>query len=222
MRLFYAETLNPRKACAVARHLQLPVEYVRVDLARQEQRQPGFLAMNPNAKVPVLQAQGRFIWEANAIMAHLAIVAGSPMWPREPQQQVELTRWLGWNSEHFSHYAGTLYFEHLVKPSLGWGDPDPQVVDEAIGYVRQYGAVLDDHLRGRQYLLGEQLTIADFAVAVTLPYAEAARIPLEAFPAVRRWHERLCELPAWLAPFPPESQSTDWCAAARAEAAASA
>ena len=49
------------------------------------------------------------------------------------------------------------------------------------------------------------LTIADFAVAVTLPYAEQAHIPIREFPDVQRWHGRLNELTAWREPFPQTS-----------------
>lgn len=58
MKLHYAETLNPRKACAVARHLEAPVEFVRVDLGKGEHTSPAFKALNPNAKVPVLEIDG--------------------------------------------------------------------------------------------------------------------------------------------------------------------
>ncbi len=50
--------------------------------------------------------------------------------------------------------------------------------------------------------MGDALTVADFSVAVTLPYAEQAGIPLAEFPAVARWHERLNALEAWREPFP--------------------
>ena len=72
MNLYYYETLNPRKACAVARYLNLPVEFVRVDLTRGEQKTPEFLALNPNGKVPVLRDGDWSVWEANAIMCYLS------------------------------------------------------------------------------------------------------------------------------------------------------
>lgn len=201
MKLYYAETLNPRKACAVARHLGSPVEFVPVDLGRGEHRQPAFLALNPNGKVPVLETAEGTIWEADAIMCHLAREAGSDLWPGDARQ-IEVVRWLSWNSAHFTRHAGTLYFEHLIKPHFGIGEPDTGATEEAVGYVRTYGRVLDDHLKGRRWLVGDAPTVADFAVAVALPYAEAARIPLEEFPAMRRWHDRLNEFPAWREPFP--------------------
>jgi glutathione S-transferase len=50
--------------------------------------------------------------------------------------------------------------------------------------------------------VGKTLTVADFSLAITLPYARAAHIPLGEFPAVQRWHETLCEIDAWREPFP--------------------
>jgi glutathione S-transferase len=82
------------------------------------------------------------------------------------------------------------------------GDPDPEVVEEATGFFKRFAAVLNDHLKGRAYLVSDALTVADFAVAVTLPYAEGARIPIAEFPEIERWHGRLSELPGWLEPFP--------------------
>lgn len=202
MKLFYAEVLNPRKVCALAKHLNAPVEFVRVDLRKGEQMSPAFRARNPNAKVPVLQDGDTVLWETDAIMCHLAWHAGSDMWPRDARQ-IDVIRWLSWNQAHFNRFAGQLYFEYVIKAKYGVGEPNPAKVDEATKFFRIFGAVLNDHLKGRAYLLGDDLTIADFSVAATLPYAREARLPLAEFPAIERWHSRLDALPAWHDPFPP-------------------
>jgi glutathione S-transferase len=201
MKLYYAETLSPRKACAVAIHLGSPVEFVRVNLGKGEHKLPAFLAINPNGKVPVLEDGATKLWEADAIMCYLARAAGSDLWPND-ERQVEVMRWLSWSAYHFTRHAGTLYFQHIIKPNFLGSAPDPQVVEEATGFFRQFAQVLNEHLRGRKFLVGDALTIADFSVAVTLPYAEKAKIPVACFPEIERWHARLEELPAWREPFP--------------------
>ncbi len=200
MKLYFAETMNSYKTCAVARYVDLDVKFHRLDLKKGEQRTPEFLAINPNGKAPALVDGDRTIWESNAIMCHLAIRAGSDLWP-QGDDQVEVVRWFSWAADHFCRFAGQLYFEHIIRAEFGMGDPDPEAVEEALGYVRRYGAILDNHLESRAYLLGDTLTIADFAVATVLPYAEGANIPLSEFPAVKQWHDRLMELPAWQSPF---------------------
>ncbi len=200
MKLYFAQTMNSYKTCAVARYLDLDVEFQRVDLQEGEQRSVAFLAINPNGKTPALVDGELRLWESNAIICYLAMKANSDLWPRD-EKQIDIIKWFNWSTDHFCRFAGDLYFEHIIRPQFGLGDPDPGVVETATGYVRRYGRILDDHLAQRRYLLGDLLTVADFAVATTLPYAQEAKIPLDEFPAMRRWHDRLMELPAWQSPF---------------------
>jgi glutathione S-transferase len=200
-KLYYAETLNPRKACAVAKHLNSPVEFVHVHLGKGEHKTHDFTALNPNQKVPVLDIGGRTIWESNAIMCFLARFAGSDMWP-DDDRQVEVMRWLHWDALHFLPVTGVYYFEHIIKPMLGMGGPDAAAIEKARAGFMRFGAVLNDHMRGRKFLACDTITVADFAVAITFPYAEKAHIPVAEFPEIQRWHERLSELPAWREPFP--------------------
>jgi glutathione S-transferase len=202
MKLYYDETLNARKPCVLARHLGLPVEYRRVRLARGEHRTPDFLALNPNGRVPVLQDQDLVLWEANAILCHLSIAAGSDLWPAQPRQQVEVHRWLSWDAAHFTQHGSTLYFEHVIKPALGLGPTDAQAVEGARAQFAAAAAVLEAHLQDRDFALGDRLSVADFALSAALPWAEPAQLPLEDFPAIGRWRARLQALPAWADPFP--------------------
>ena len=204
MKLYYSDTLNPRKACAVARHLKLPVEFIHVTLEKGEHRTPEFRAMNPNAKVPVLVDGELVLWESNAIMCHLAEKAGSDLWPRD-ERRIEVLRWLMWDATEFAPAAATFYFEHIIKPRFLRSEADPAEIARVTPDFERYAGVLEAHLKGRDYLVGNGLTVADFAVAITLPYAEKTRVPLDAFPAIRRWHDRLNQLPAWREPFPAET-----------------
>lgn len=202
MKLFYAETLNPRKTCAVAKYLNSPVEFVRVEMLKGEHKQPSYLVMNPNGRVPTLAVSDDLsIWEADAIMAYLARFAGSSLMP-EGDKGIEVMRWLSWGAQHFTRHTGQNYFEYVIKPWGRFGETNPAVAEEATKQLRPNAAVLNDHLAHRRYLLGDQLTIADFSVAITLPYAKKAQIPLGEYPNIARWHDRLNELPAWREPFP--------------------
>lgn len=202
MRLYYFETPNARKPCAVAKYLQSPVEFIRVDLTRNEHKQPAFLAVNPNGRVPALDDGGFNLWESHAIMCYLARKAGSDLWPTDEMEQIDIMRWLNWDTAHFSRHAGRLFFQRFVKPYFGLGEPDPAEVEEATGFFKTFAGVLDEHLKGRDTIVCNRLTVADFAVASMLPYAKEAELPLDPFPEIRRWHESLMALPAWRDPFP--------------------
>ncbi len=202
MKLYYFETINGRKACAVAKYLDLPVEFVRVDLAKGEHKTPHYLSINPNGKIPALQDGDLKIWESNAIMCHLARRAKSDLWPFDPTKQIEVMKWLSWNSEHFTRHAGTLYFNYIIKPAFGLGEVDQKAVGEATGFLRPFAEVLDRELDGRTFLLGDHLTVADFAISATLPHAETCRLPLDGFRNIARWRSQLEDIPAWREPFP--------------------
>lgn len=202
MKLYYFETPNARKPCAVARYLDSPVEFVRVDIAKGEQKQPEFLAINPNGKVPTLENGEVTLWESPAIMCYLAQKAGSDLWPSDPARQIDVIRWLSWDTAHFSRHASRLFWQRYVKPTFGLGEPDRQEIEDATGFFKQFAAVLNDHLKGREYVVGDQLSVADFAVASLLPWAEQVELPLDGFGEIERWHATLMELPAWREPFP--------------------
>jgi glutathione S-transferase len=201
MKLYYSDVLAPRKACVVARYLGAAVEYVYLDLGKGEQKAPSYLALNPNGTVPTLTDGDRVVWEADAIMCHLSARAGSDLWPHD-ERQIDVIRWLSWNSQHFIRCGGELYFQYVIKPRFGLGGPDGAAADEALGTFRRLAGILNDHLEGRSWVVGDALTVADFSLGITLPYAEQARIPLDEFPALRRWHDRLNAIEAWRNPFP--------------------
>ena len=201
MKLHYAEVLNPRKVCALAKYLGSPVSYVKVDLAKGAHLGPAFRKLNPNGKIPVLEDDGHVLWEADAILCHLARRAGSDLWPSDARQ-VEVMRWLSWNQAHFQRFAGVSYFERVIKPMFGAAPASEEKIAEATKPFRRAARVLDDHLADRPFLTGDTLSIADFSVAITLPYAEKAGLPLDDCPAILRWHDRLMQIDAWRDPWP--------------------
>ncbi|HEY5336785.1 MAG TPA: glutathione S-transferase family protein [Rhizomicrobium sp.] len=201
MKLYYSDVLAPRKTCAVAKYLNAPVEFIYLDMAKGEHKTPAYLAINPNGKVPALVDGARIVWEADAIMCDLARRAHSDLWPQD-ERQVDVIRWLSWNAQHFNPSAGALYFEYIIRARFNIGPPDEAEVKKAVDSVRILSRLVDNHLRGRKWLVGDGLTIADFSLAVTLPYAQQAHIPLDEFPEMRRWHDQLNALDAWRDPFP--------------------
>ena len=205
MQLYYFHTQNSHKPLAVARYLDSPVECILVDLSKGEHKQPDFLAINPNGKLPALADGDVKLWEAHSIMAYLAVKAGSDLWPGDPIEQVHVLKWLNWDTAHFSRHAARLWFENSFKQLIGRGDPDPAEVEEATGFFHQFAGVLDDFLKGRDYLVADRLTIADFGVATYLPAATQAKLPLDGYPEIQRWYATLDALDAWREPWPQQA-----------------
>lgn len=203
MQIYWFKAQAPRRVVALAKHLGVAAEFVEVDLVGGDLKQPTYARLNPNMKAPTL-VDGEFVlWESSAIMAHLCIQAGSDMWPAHaPAEQVEVLRWLGWNDCHWSEAVGPFYFEHIIKPSFGFGEPDREALQAKVDDLRRFARVLDRHLEGREFVACGRLTIADFHLASMATDWRESEMPLADFANVVRWLERLRELPAWADPWP--------------------
>ena len=79
----------------------------------------------------------------------------------------------------------------------GLGEADPAKVKEAEGNFQRYAEVLNGNLKGRKFVTGNNLTVADFSIGAWLNLAAPANYPLGAYQEIKRWHAELMELPAW-------------------------
>jgi len=191
---------SPRafKVLALAHHLELAFEPRVIDLFKGEQKLPEFAALNPNMLMPVIEEDGFVLWEANAILQYLASKDPSrTLLPEQPRARADVSRWQFWDLAHWEPALATMIFEHVVKKLAGLGEPDLARTADAEKRFHRFAAVLEGQLRGRRFVAGERLTVADFALAPALNLAEPARIPLGDYPEIRRWHADLMELPAW-------------------------
>ncbi len=199
MRLYHHPfSPNARRVVMTALHLGLPIELVSVDLAKGEQRQPHFLQMNPNGKVPVLQDGDFYLSESHAIMQYLADkTAGQTLYPADLRARADVNRWMFWSAQHFQPATSILVWERLVKGLLGLGAPDPIEEQRGEKLVAELAEMLDAHLAGRLWLCGADLTLADLAVAAPLGYTEAARLPVTELASLQAWLARVQRLEAW-------------------------
>jgi len=199
MRLYHHPySFNARRAVMAALHLGSPVELVFVDLQKGEQRQPQFLRLNPNHRVPVLEDDGFILWESHAIMQYLADkTPRQTVYPAQTRARADVNRWLFWCGQHFSPAIGVLNWEHVIKGLLGLGAADPAEVRRGEALVRVFGAVLDAHHAGREWLCGDVLSLADLAIATPLAATVPAKLPVADLGNLQRWFGRVQTLEAW-------------------------
>ncbi|MBV9538399.1 MAG: glutathione S-transferase family protein [Acidisphaera sp.] len=184
---------------ALRNHLALDCEVVTVDLGGGDQLTPDYVALNPNRKVPTLEDDGFVLWESNAILFYMAAKRPqSGVWPGDVQAQADVLRWLVWESAHWdAESCGMVSYEKASKAVLGRGPPDPGFIARGEQNFARFAAVLDGWLRGRTWLTGERLTIADFSVGGLVPSAQRMGLPVADFPEIGRWYAGLAALPAW-------------------------
>jgi glutathione S-transferase len=184
---------------ALKNHLALDCEIKTIDLGRGDQLTPEYLALNPNKKMPTLEDGEFVLWESNAILFYMAAKRPeSGLWPSDLRGQADVLRWLAWESAHWdAESCGMIAFEKGSKMVLGLGAPDPAFIERGEQNFLRFAAVLDNHLKGRAWLVGEGLTIADLSIGAVVPSAARLQLPLERFPEISRWYEGLSALAAW-------------------------
>ena len=198
---------------ALKNYLALDCEVQPIDLGRGDQLTPQYLALNPNKKMPTLEDDGFVLWESNAILFYMAAKhPNSGLWPSDLRCQADVLRWLAWESAHWdAESCGMVVYEKASKAVLGLGPPDPGFIARGEQNFIRFAAVLNDSLRGKTWLIGERLTIADFSVGGLVPSAERMGLPVGDCPEILRWYKGLAVLPAWReALTAKDAAMTDW------------
>lgn len=191
----YSNPLSPncRKVHAFAKYAGLSIEIETVNLGNGANKEPAYLAINPNAKVPALVDGATTLWESNTILAYLASKQGSPAWPTN-DTQFQVMKWLNWESCHFAPAVGKILGQVIFVPMRG-GTPDQTIIQQGLEEFRRYGAVANGQLESTPFLTGSTPTIADFAVAVWLGYEQPCSLPISEYTHLTRWWKAIQALP---------------------------
>lgn len=189
---------NTFKVVALAHHLGLDLEVVHMDVATGAHKTPEYTAKNPNALMPTLEDGDFHLWESNAILLYLAMKKPeSGLWPADPQGQAKVQQWLNWSVCHWGPALRPFIYERIVKARFGLGPADETEIARASEALPKVADVLEAHLGQHGHLVGEHLTIADFAVAAVAPYVTMAGVPLDKYPHIREYAARVTSTEAW-------------------------
>ncbi len=155
-------------------------------------RTPEFLKINPNGRIPAIDDDGVVIWESLACNLYLARKHGGGLWPDNIADEGRALQWSFWAMTEAETPLLTLLLDKVV-PEGGPSDAEVAAAREEVVVPLQ---VLNDALRGKEYLLGGGFTIADLNVASVLLWAMIAGVDLSAFPDLAAWLERCTGRPA--------------------------
>lgn len=173
--------------------LGLEYEVVPVDLLRGEHREHDFLALNPAAKVPVLVDGDQVITESAAIQLYLAEKNPQAGYiPVTLADRAQMYRWIFFLVTEIEQPLWRIARHTFVYPEH---QRIPQDVDLARQECMDMLAVLERHLQGREFLVGDQISVADFNAAYTLDWANEEKL-LENAPRLSGYLEAMYARPA--------------------------
>ena len=197
-----ADSGNCYKPRLLLAKLGRPFRHVEVDLAAGQTQTPEFLAMNPDAKVPLLVLEdGRHLAESNAILAFLA--EGTRFLPQDAYQRAVVLQWLFF--EQYSHEPAIAVRRALTIYPHRRAQATPERMAQLLAAGNRALGVMERRLGEAPFLAGETLTIADIALYAYTHDAAAGGYDLAAFPAVSGWLQRVASDPghvpiSWIEP----------------------
>ena len=198
----YNHPLSPfaKRVRVLTAELGLPTRIIEVDFTKGENREPGFLAKNPNGKVPVISKDGCHLWESAAILYELASEnPKSGLVPAALSERAEMLRWMFWSAAHFEPAVGGIAYQTFIKPRFLNQQPDQARIEELSRDFARFAQVLNGHLAGRAWILGENFSIADVALGSIVELAQFLKIPLDPYPEIVRWLGALAARESWAA-----------------------
>ena len=193
LQLYSLPTPNGVKASIALEELGLPYEPHLVNFETHDQTSPAFLSLNPNNKIPaILDPNGPggkplALFESGAILLYLADKTGQLL-PKDAAARYETLQWLMWQVGGLGPMFGQLGFFHNFA---GKDFDDKRPRDRYVAESKRLLNVLEQRLQGRQWVMGDQYTIADIAIWPWVRnlvgfYEAGDLVGFEAFPEVQR------------------------------------
>jgi glutathione S-transferase len=188
-------SFNVQKVLWLVDELAIPHAHIPLGGAHGGLAAAEMLALNPNGLVPIIDDGGAVVWESHAILRYLAAQYGAGRcWSDDPGERSQWDRWLDWARA----------FQEDFLNGVFWGlyrTPEPQrdwrAIERSITRTGQHLQLLDHVLKGREFLLGNELSLADIPSGALLYRCFEMDIARPETPNVDAWYSRLCTRPAY-------------------------
>jgi glutathione S-transferase len=190
-------SINVRKVQWLCDEIGVPYQREDWGTGFRSTREPDFLALNPNALVPVIKDGDFVLWESNTICRYLAAKHGrADLLPIEFKARALVERWMDWMTTELTS-AQRYAFASLVRKTPGFGDP-AQVAQSIVNWNRQMGILEDQLAATGGHVEGEAFTLADVPVGLAVHRWLYSPIERADYPAVAAYYARLRKRPAFL------------------------
>lgn len=191
LKFYYSLAPNPMKVALFLEEAGLPYEAIPVDTRKGEQHAPAFMALNPNAKVPVVVDGATTVFDSSAILLYLAEKTGQFLPPASSRG--ELLSWLMFTASGIGPFTGQcVHFKHYAP------EKHPYSINRYDFEAWRHWKLIDQHLAGRAWMMGDAYTLLDMAVwgwARAVPFALGDKA-FEQLPQVKRLVDAVNARPA--------------------------
>jgi len=193
-----SSSINVRKVLWLCAEIGVPYQQQMWGTGFQSTQAPEFLALNPNALVPVIRDGGLVLWESNTICRYLAGQHGrTDLLPNEPRARARVEQWMDWMATELNS-AWRYAFMALVRKAADY--TDARAIEASIANWNRHMALLDGQLqRSGSHVAGATFTLADITVGLATHRWFMTPMQRPALAAVEAYYERLSERPGYRA-----------------------
>lgn len=192
-----SSSINVRKVLWTCAELQLPYAQQQWGGGFRSTEEPEFIALNPNALVPVIRDGDFVLWESNSICRYLAAKYGTgDLLPVAPQARAQVEQWMDWQATELNN-AWRYAFMALVRQSPAYTSVE-SIAMSVLHWNHNMGILEAQLEKTGAYVAGEQFTLADIVVGLSTHRWLMTPIDRVELPAVSAYYERLCLRPGFL------------------------
>lgn len=192
-----ASSINVRKVLWTCEELGLAYQREDWGSGFQSTQATAFLELNPNAQVPVLIDEAGVLWESNSICRYLANkTPGQRLLPQAPRARALVEQWMDWQATELNP-SWSYAFVALVRQNPEF--QDPQRIAAGLQGWNSKMAILEQQLsRSGAFVLGEELTLADIVLGLSVHRWQMTPMEHPDYPAVAAYYQRLSERPGFV------------------------
>jgi glutathione S-transferase len=158
-----------------------------------DSKAPGYLAVNPNGRIPALVDGDLHLFESMAINLYLCKRYGGALYPTSPQDEARALQWSVWGISEIEPLQMQIVVQKLFTPE---DKRDPKVIERAGRGLQRPLKVLDAALADRPWLLGDRFTVADLNVAAVMQLMKMVGVTYAEHTHVQRWADACRARPA--------------------------
>ena len=192
-----ANSVNVQKVLWCLAELELKYERIDAGMAYGKNREPEYLAMNPNGRVPTLVDGDFVLWESNSIMRYLTFAygKGSPIYPATPSARAGVDRWLDWSLSTLQPVDRPVFWA-LVRTPVE--KRDMVAIQRDADAEAEVWRIADDQLKTRRFIEGDDFTLADIALgAYARRWFGVEGVSKPSFAHLERWFAQFSARPGF-------------------------
>ncbi|WP_117233966.1 glutathione S-transferase family protein [Vibrio maerlii] len=191
LKFYFHHTPNPMKVALFLEETGLEFQVVPVDTLKGEQHSAEYRLINPNGKTPAIEDDGQRVFDSNAILLYLSEKTGKL--GGQPEDRAELLSWLMFIASGLGPFSGqSVHFRNVAPKDQEYA------ANRYLREAQRHYEVLDKHMQGREFIVGDEFTLVDVAAWGWIDKAPVVlgEQGLTPFPNLSRWFESINSRPA--------------------------